>query len=206
VSAFWNRIASLFGSPDSAGQDGTMGDGGLLGTKLSEAKAKSSLFTWFFFEPIGEEKPTGGTTAYKPNGEAFRALVTLNITTNAEGIITKLQLVIARMFIDNPAKCVFAADLSKSFLGEGAATSGNDAVGLLAQEITAGGFAGSSQPVITRGPLPQSSGAPSAAYQTYAGKGKAQTLFYPSRKVQVTLENGSEEGRPALYIDIAPKS
>jgi hypothetical protein len=199
-------MASLFGSPGSAAQDGPIGDGGLLGTKLSEAKAKSSLFTWFFFEPVGEEKPAGGATAYKPNGEAFRALVTLNITTNADGIITKLQLVIARAFIDNPAKCVFAADLAKSFLGEGAATSSDDAVGLLAQEITAGGFAGSSQPVITRGPVPQSSGAPSAAYQIYAGKGKMQTLLYASRKVQVTLENGSEEDRPALYLVIAPKS
>ena len=205
MSAFWNRIAALFGARESSVPEGPIGDGRLLGMKLSEAKTKSSLFSWFFFEPVSEEKLVDGTTSYKPNGEAFRALVTMQITTNAEGIISKLQLAVARAFIDSPRNCAFAADLAKSFLCEGATTTGDDAVGLLAEEITTRGFAGSSSPVITRGPLPQSSGAPSAAYRTYAGQGKAQTLLYPSRKVQMTFENGPEAAGPVLNIVISPK-
>jgi hypothetical protein len=206
VSAFWNRIASVFGRPESSDPGGSIGDGRLLGLKLPEAKAKSSLFSWFFFEPVSEEKLSDGTTAYKPNGEAFRAFVTLYITTNTEGIIAKLHLAIAREFIDSPRNCTFAADLAKSFLLEGAMTGNDDSVSRLAQEITARGFAGSSQPVITRGDLPEVSSAPSAAYQTYAGKGIAQTLLYPSHRVQVTLENGAEEGRAVLNIVISPKT
>jgi hypothetical protein len=93
-------------------------DSGLLGAPLSQAQKTNDLFVFFNFAPIGKKSLSDGSsvTSFKPTGDAFRALVTLEATTAADGTIQKLHLTIARSFIDDSAKCVYAADLAKSFL------------------------------------------------------------------------------------------
>lgn len=180
---------------------------GLLGSKLSVVQKTSDLFLFFNFAPIGEEKLPDGTqvTSFKPTGDAFKALVTLIVTTDDRGTIKKLQLAVVRSFIDDPQKCIYSADLVKSFLSSAAATSDNDPVGSLAREISARSMAKSTLTMLTARALPKASGAPSAAYQTYTGNPQPQTLFYKSGKVQVLLRNETQSKEPLLNLIVSPK-
>ena len=132
------------------------------------------------------------------------ALVTFRVTTDDRGVIKKLQLAVARSFIDDPKKCIYAADLVKSFLVNAAAVSADDDVGSLAGEINARSMARSTITMLTAQPPPQVSGAPSAAYQTYAGDPQPQTLFYKSGKLQVLLKNETQAQEPVLDLIVSP--
>jgi hypothetical protein len=202
----WTRVglclSCLVAALSFFSESGSAAESGLLGAKLSVAQTRADFFCFFNFSPIGTEKLPDGTkvVSFKPTGDAFRALVTLRVTTDDQGIIKKLDLAVARSFIDDPKKCVYAADLVKSFLTDAAATTERDDVGLLAAEINARSMARSAATVIVARPLPTAPGLPSAAYQTYAGSLQPQTLLYPSRKEQVLLRNDTESSEPTLDI------
>ena len=173
----------------------------MIGSKLSVAE-KTDFFVFFNFAPVGEEKQADGTldTSFKPTGDAFKALVTLDVGTDANGVITKLDLAVARSFIDDPKNGIYAADLVKSFLGNAAATSAGDEATSLAAEINTRTMMKMSGTLLTAQPLPQVSAAPSAAYQTYAGNPQPQTLVYPSGQVQVVLRNEPQAEPPVLHL------
>jgi hypothetical protein len=202
----WTRVGLCLSCLGAAlsffSESGSAEESGLLGAKLSVAQTRADFFCFFNFSPIGTEELSVGTKviSFKPTGDAFRALVTLRVTTDDQGIIKKLDLAVARSFIDDPKKCVYAADLVKSFLTDAAATTERDDVGLLAAEINARSLARSTTTVIVGRHLPTAPGVPSAAYQTYAGSLQPQTLLYPSRKVQVLLRNDTESNEPTLDI------
>jgi hypothetical protein len=212
VKAFWSRIragiAGLSGAMASSGQNLPAEDLGLVGSKLSIVQKTSDLFVFFNFASIGEEKLPDGTqvTSFKPTGDAFKALVTLAVTTDDRGTIKKLQLAVSRSFIDDPQKCIYSADLVKSFLYNAAATSDGNDVNALADEISARSMAKSTLPMLTARPLPKASGAPSAAYQTYAGNPQPQTLFYKSGKLQLVLRNETQSKDPVLDLIVSAKS
>lgn len=209
MKAFWSRIGACIaclGSLLSFGQSLAAEDIGLIGSKLAAVQTTNDLFVFFHFAPIGEEKLSNGTTSFKPTGDAFRALVTLNVTTDDGGIIKQLDLVVARSFIDDPKKSIYAADLVKSFLVSAAATSAGDDVSALAGEINARSMAGSTATILTAQPLPQISANPSAAYQTYAGNPQPQTLFYKSGKLQIVLRNETQANDPVLELIVSARS
>jgi hypothetical protein len=179
----------------------THGDTGLIGKPLSVVQQKSDLFVFFNFAPIGKT-PSNGTTviSFKPTGEAFRALVTLEVTTNARDEIQTLCLFVSRSFIDDRKKTIYAADLVKSFLGNAGVTSSDDDIARLAREISARAMAGSTVTMIMAGPTPEAPSHISPAYQTYSGKGPAQTVANASRSVQVFLRNDIQDGAPVLEL------
>ncbi len=156
-------------------------DSGLLSAPLSQAQKTNDLFVFFNFEPIGRKSLSDGSSviSFKPTGDAFRALVTLEATTAADGTIQKLHLIIARSFIDDSAKCVYAADLAKSFLLNAAATSDGDEVTSLAREIEARAMARFSGTVIATS-VPQTSATPSTSYRIYAGNSGSSLIPYKS--------------------------
>ena len=205
MKAFWGRVclgmACLGGAIFLSGPNLFAENRGLIGSKLSAAE-KTDFFVFFNFAPVGEEKHADGTraTSFKPTGDAFKALVTLGVGTDASGAIAKLDLAVARSFIDDPKNGIYAADLVKSFLGSAAATSAGDEVNSLAVEINARTMMKMSGTLLTAQPLPQVPATPSAAYQTYAGNPQPQTLDYPSGKVQVMLRNESQSGKPVLEL------
>jgi hypothetical protein len=203
MSSLLGKIKSLF-SPAVTPRKST----GLIGANLPASQEKHDLFNFFNFAPVGTEALSGQrvATAFKPTGEAFHELVTLYVTTDAQGTIQVLRLVVARSFIDNPATCIYAADLVKSFLGSINFASREDKIAVLAGEISARGMARSSMPMITAQPLPKAEGAPSPAYQTYAGNGTAQTLFNPEYSVQLLLQNDLWAEPPALEIILSAKA
>ena len=199
----WACTACL-GGLAAASQNLAAEDIGLIGSKLSVVQTTNDLFVFFNFAPIGEEKlpEEAQVTSFKPTGDAFRALVTLGVTTDDRGIITKLDLAVARSFIDDPKKCIYAADLVKSFLVSAAVTSDGDDVGALAHEISARSLSRSTATILTAQPLPQVPVNPSAAYQTYAGDPQPQTLVYQSGKLQVVLKNETQSKDPVLDLSV----
>lgn len=205
----WTRLAvglSCLGAALSFfSESGSAAETGLLGAKLSEVQTRADFFVFFNFSPIGTEKLPDGTKviSFKPTGAAFSALVTLRVSTDDQGIIKKLDLAVARSFIDDPKKCVYSADLVKSFLADAAATTEGDDVILLAAEINARSMARSTTTVIVGRHLPTAPGSPSAAYQTYAGNPQPQTLLYPSRNEQVVLRNDTQSSEPTLDIMVS---
>jgi hypothetical protein len=198
VTSIWDNIKSVFGE--------SPGDRGLIGSRLEIVQKSDDFFVFFNFAPVGEETLPDRTQviSLKPTGEAFKALVTLRVNTDAAGIIRKIELAIARDFIDDPKRCIYAADLAKSFLGKAIHTAAGEPVDSLAGEISAFTAMKSDLPMITRGPLPRISGPPSPAYLTYAGQPEAQTLLYKSGKFQLELVN--EAGpEPVLKLTVSPR-
>jgi hypothetical protein len=181
-------------------QNGTAAEvSGLIGLPLSEAQAKSDLFAFFHFVPVGPE--VQNVTTFKPTGEAFRPLVTLKVTTGSGGIIQSLQLLVARSFIDDPKRCVYAADLAKSFLLDAAAPS--DVVSALAREIDARSMARAAGTILTAQPLPDISAPPSPAYKTYTGDAQPQELSYSSGDIRLSLHNTVQGSEPVLDLTVA---
>jgi hypothetical protein len=205
-SRFWACVACVGGGLAGASQNATAEDIGLIGSKLSVVQNSDDFFVFFNFAPTGEEKLPDGTqvTSFKPTGDAFKALVTLRVTTDDRGVIRKLQLAVARSFIDDPKRCIYAANLVKSFLVNAGAASAGDDVGSLAAEINARSIARSTITMLTAQPPPQVSGTPSAAYQTYAGDPQPRTLFYKSGRLQVLLKNEAQSKEPVLDLIVSP--
>lgn len=205
----WPRIGVCFACLGVAlpffSETGSAKESGLLGAKLSVAQTSADFFSFFNFSQIGTENLPDGTKviSFKPTGDAFRALVTLRVITDDQGIVKELNLAVARAFIDDSKNCVYAADLVKSFLVDAAATTEGDEVSLLAAEINARSLAKSTVTVIGARPLPTAPESPSAAYQTYAGNRQPQTLMYPSRKAQVVLRNNTRSSEPTLEIVVS---
>lgn len=121
MKAFWSRvcaaIASVAGVLSLSSQDVVADDTGLLGSNLTAVEKTSDLFLFFNFASIGKETNPDGTvvTSYKPTGDAFRALVTLRVTTDNQGTIKLMKLSVARSFIDDRKQCIYAATWSKAF-------------------------------------------------------------------------------------------
>jgi hypothetical protein len=205
----WTRLCSYVVSVGSlfafAGGVLPAKESGLMGAHLATTRNTNDFFLFFNFEPIGTEKLPGTTqlTTFKPSGDAFKALVTLCVTTNFRGTIQKLQLFIARSFIDDPKQCVYAADLAKSFLRQASFPLSQDAIDSLAIEIEARTMAGSTATILTSRPSPSLSSIPSAAYQTYAGGPHPQTLAYPHGK-QLTLRNLVHANERVLEMTVSP--
>jgi len=210
VNRFWSRVTATFagllgGTVSASSQTPPSPDHTIIGAPLADVLKSCDLFTFFQFEPTGPAKPeTNGLqiTPYKPQGEAFRALVTLHIQTDKQGVIHALSLYVNREFIDDPKRAIYAADLVKSFLLDAAATSQDDPVGSLSAEISSRTMksAGSAMTVLTAHPLPEPTGPPSPAYQTYAGNSEPATVISGSGKRQIVLSNVSASGTALLMI------
>jgi hypothetical protein len=152
------------------------GSGGFLGAAL-EPVLKSSFFTWFCFDPVGspEQKDRLSLTRYKPNGPKFHELVTLEVETDAQGIIRVLRLLVARSFIDHPAEGIFASDISNSFLAAAVPAFDRGLVETLAGEITS--RARTTRPLIRAAGGPTigegAKGPPSRGFEVFSGRADA---------------------------------
>ena len=152
------------------------GSGGFLGAAL-EPVLKSSFFTWFCFDPVGEPEQKGRLrlTRYKPNGPKFHELVTLEVETDAQGIVRALRLLVARSFIDHPAEGIFASDISNSFLAAAVPAFDYGLVEALGGEITS--RAQTTRPLIRAAGAPPigegTAGPPSRGFAVFSGRADA---------------------------------
>ena len=166
-------------------QDTTM-QHSLLGMSLAEAK-KTEFFTWFHLEQTGtetgpEKRPI---VIFKPNGDTFRKLVTVRTALDAGEHIVRIELFLARSFLDDKKQCVFANDIAKSFLLDATSGADQDAIKGLADNISSNQTSG--ERVITARPLPAPPDRPGPAYLTYLGKQPLDTEQLPSSTLH--LEN-----------------
>ena len=82
------------------------------------AERQSEFFAWFHLEADGAPVPEdeGIRHRFRPLGEAFRALVVLDVVTDAGDGIRSAHLCLDRSFVSGPENA-FARDIAKSFLG-----------------------------------------------------------------------------------------
>jgi hypothetical protein len=149
-------------------QDSTM-QHSLLGMRLAEAK-ETEFFTWFHLEQTGTE--TGPEkqriAVFKPSGDTFRKLVMVRTALDAGEHIVRIELFLARSFLDDKKQCVFANDIAKSFLLDATSAADQDAIKGLADSISSNQTSG--ERIITARPLPAPPDRPGPAYLTYLGK------------------------------------
>jgi hypothetical protein len=86
---------------------------GFIGMTVDEAR-QSHFFQWFNLEAV--TVPDTALRVFKPSGEKFHDLVTVNARVDAAGRIAMIELVVARSFIEDSREGMFAADIAKSFL------------------------------------------------------------------------------------------
>ncbi len=82
------------------------------------AEQEPAFFGWFHLEPDGEPVPDDGgfRHRFRPSGDAFRALVVLEVRTDVTDGIRSAHLCLDRSFVSGPEEA-FARDIAKSFLG-----------------------------------------------------------------------------------------
>lgn len=98
---------------------------------------KSGFFQFFNLEascPLVAGDNGTHWQCFRPSGPKFRALVELDVQTDAQGVIVASQLGIDRGFIDSPRDGVFARDIAKSYLGWATPSSPGD-IAILAYNI-----------------------------------------------------------------------
>jgi hypothetical protein len=172
---------------------------GLLGTNLASAQAHSDYFQFFNLEAVADAQASPTEKCFKPSGSEFRQLVSVYVEIDSKQLITGLRVVIARSFIDDPKKSIFARDLIKSTLQ--AAVNATDAASLkdLATEIL---YRDAKGTVLTR-EQPILSETPSAAYLVVAGKSTNWESKLGSSKIR--LSNQVEQNKGSLVITIRPE-
>ncbi len=182
--------------------------GGFVGQPLAAIK-ESGFFTWFNLAQIASvpAEPGVQVLSFKPTGEKFHDLTTVEIAVDSHGIARRMDLILSRSFIDSPADGAFARDIAKSFLGDVPPTADARALDILIDEIQYR-FA---RPILMHQDhqVPALAPMPSEAYLVFAGQGKRYTrsLTYSVLTLEnITLPNSSDNRSDVLRIGLSPRS
>jgi len=143
----------------------------MLGRALTKA-VDHEFFRWFHL--VRYEAPRGladGATwhGFRPDGERFRDLVTVNLETDRSGCIADAKLCLDRAFIEHPKDGAFARDITASYLRWVLPEAAQKQAGGFLQEL------GDLGPNVIRfkgAPAPVVVAEPSALYRVYQGKDK----------------------------------
>ncbi|HVZ00428.1 MAG TPA: hypothetical protein VHA35_13035 [Dongiaceae bacterium] len=90
----------------------------MIGAALTAAQDQE-FFRWFSLERYEPAQALAdGRTwhGFRPSGEKFQALVTVNLETDAGGRIVDAKLCLDRAFVEHPKDGAFARDITASFL------------------------------------------------------------------------------------------
>jgi hypothetical protein len=174
-----------------------------VGGSLEEAK-QTDFFRFFALVEDGARAaaPGGLTVAsFRPRGGQFRQLVEVSLTLDGAGVVRAAELALARSFIDDPAKAVFARDVAKSFLRFAVPREDEAAVGDLANEIEfpkeLEGY-----DIARAAPDPKLPAHPTAGYLVYLGK---RPLYRRAlSKGTLRLENLRAPGGDVLHVYVGP--
>lgn len=174
----------------------------MTGFLLAPARAvaeKSDFFTFFHLVVSPELSDLKQKVlVFKPSGPAFQKFVTVKLHMGKQEEVQSLQLLLARTFVNDGQKGIFAADISKSFL-RGAFSESDPDIEQLADDIEF--RVRSTSPVLTAGP---NRGAhtltrpPTAAYDVFLGRARRGEILVP--RCKLSLENVLIEGEEVLLI------
>ncbi len=159
------------------------------------AERRSEFFTWFHFEPDDEPLPDGADLCrFRPSGAAFRSLVALDVTVDADDGIGAVRLALDRSFVSGPDDA-FARDLAGSFLDWALDEAAHERAAPLIANI--GDLAAANTPVIAAAELPPPPADTTDAYAVFTGDHDQAVVELGS--AMLTLTNA--DGR--LVIDVA---
>jgi hypothetical protein len=175
---------------------------GLLGMDLVDAQ-RMDFFTWFHLAEIGRERDASNRTvvSFKPTGEAFRQLVTLRTTLDVQGRIVQMDLYLARSFVNDRHKRVFANDIAKSLLLDAPPRPDRAALEVLAEEIASN--KGTDTPVLTAQQPAETPLKESPGYQTYLGRRYVYTQEFSRSTLH--MENLKHNEQAWLQLQLSLK-
>ena len=170
----------------------------LVGLRLDDA-ARTEFFRWFHLEPTA--RLDAHTIPFKPSGSDFRELVTVTARTSDDGLITAIDLAVARSFIEDPKQGMFAADMAKSFLAAALAAPDRAHMQHLIDTIGHGGRY--ARPILILGAERRALEIEpdSAPYQVWLGRNSHWRR--PFDAVLLRLENVVIEAVPSLRIVVS---
>jgi hypothetical protein len=179
--------------------------GGFLNHPLAEVE-KSGFFNWFNLAETGRASAGAGLTTidFRPSGPKFHDLALMQVSVDSKSSIVRIDLVLKRSFIESPGNGIFARDIAKSFVLEAPPQAEDESyLQTLADEVQYN--AASSQPIIVgpgfkRPKLPEP---PTAAYQTFIGKKKAERKKFAHCIFEIENERDAS-GDDALRMSFQP--
>jgi hypothetical protein len=156
----------------------------MIGEPLDPAP-NHEFFRWFHLERYEPPQALAdGRTwhGFRPSGEKFRALVTVNLETDAQQRIVDAKLCLDRAFIEHPKDAPFARDITASFLRW--ALSANQLAGIrpFLDEL------GNLGPNVIRLPraAPEPAGNPGPLHRAFIGNEKAAEQALPGALLRLT--------------------
>jgi hypothetical protein len=195
-----------------------------------EAERKEHFFSWFHFDPLGDPAPASSGRAwhcFRPNGEAFRSMVELDVLIDRSGRILESRLGLDRSFADHPRNGIFARDLVKSYLQWGLTDPAHPEARPLIENIANPAAAGAPLLIHARAMPPAPGEDTTGGYLVYLGRRRSTEAILGNSKLTIANLSGpfpdreifaapdrSEEPRPSalpnaqrpswLRLDIAP--
>lgn len=109
----------------------------LLGMSLHQAQ-RTDFFTFFHLVETQRRKASDKQTeiiTFKPASEAFQPVVTVQASVSSQGKIIKMELFLARSFIEDRHERGFASDIAQSLIIAAVPTGERPAVETLIREI-----------------------------------------------------------------------
>jgi hypothetical protein len=205
IAAITARLRSVFG-PGSSPRARTLA-----------AERKEHFFSWFHFDPLGDPAPASSGRAwhcFRPNGEAFRAVVELDVLVDASGRILETRLGLDRAFVDHSRNRLFARDLAKSYLEWGLADPAGPQASTLIANI--GNLVAAGAPLLIHAkavpPTPDED--TTGGYLVYLGKRTSAEAILGNSKLTITnlrgpfpdrqifaAPNRPDEPRPNALLD-----
>jgi hypothetical protein len=156
----------------------------MIGSELKQA-LDQEFFRWFSLERYEPPQALAdGRTwhGFRPSGEKFRALVTVNLETDAATRIIDAKLCLDRAFIEHPKDGAFARDIAAGFLRWALPPDRQNAVGGFLSEL---GDLGPNVIRLAR-TQPAPSGSPGALYRVFLGQDKDAEQALPGALLRVT--------------------
>lgn len=157
----------------------------MLGRSLDDA-ADSDFFRWFHL--VRYEAPrvlADGATwqGFRPDGAAFRDLVTVNLETDRADCLTEAKLCLDRAFIEHPKNGAFARDITASFLRWVLPEAAQGGVGGFLAEL---GDLGPNVIRLKAAAAPAPPPQPTAPYAVFLGRDKDASLALPACALRIT--------------------
>jgi hypothetical protein len=209
IAAIAARLRGVFGP--------LLGPGSSPRARTLAAERKGHFFSWFHFDPLGDPAPASSGRAwhcFRPNGEAFRVVVELDVLVDASGRILETRLGLDRAFVDHSRNRLFARDLAKSYLEWGLADPAGPQASTLIANI--GNLAAAGAPVLMHAkavpPTPDED--TTGGYLVYLGKRTSAEAILGNSKLTIAnlrgpfpdrqifaARNRPDEPRPNAHLD-----